>query len=418
MPVFSYKAIDPASSGELTTGTVIADTARAARDQLRQRGLEIEQIRTTRSRPRNSRNPRMEKAQDESDSRGSSPRWFRQSSGQVTTFLREISTLLAVGVPLLEALDTVSQQYRGRFQTVILQLRDDVSSGVALAEAMRRQSEVFDELAIAITHVGENAGTLDDSLAQVADFRERSQQLRGRVGTALMYPLIVLLMGLGVAVFLMSYVVPNLLSMLIESGRPLPTTTLIVKTLSDGLRHWWWLILAGVLGLGLTFNMLLSTERGRLSWDRLQLKLPLLGTIIRKQVIVRLSLIIAALMRSGVEFVDTLRIARQTTTNRVLASSLEDCEKAVIAGRDIGPALAESGAFSPAVVQVFAVGQHSGRLEDMLERLAMDYDKQVQTATARLTALLEPILIIVLATVVGFIAFATVMPILEAGNVL
>ena len=410
MAVFSYKAIKQTKTGAVSAcGTIVADTARSARDQLRQQGLEIEQIRTARG----ARTSGDDKAAKKPNSR----RWFNHNSVHVTTLLREISTLLTVGVPLLEALDTVSKQYRGKFQMTILQLRDDVSGGKALADAMRQQPDCFDALTIAITHVGENAGTLDDSLAQIADFRERSLQLRGHVGTALIYPAVVLLMGLMIATFLMTYVVPNLLSMLIDAGRPLPTTTLIVKTISDFLRNWWWLLLACGLGLGLAIRTAMATDRGQLRWHRLLLRLPGIGQLIRKQAVVRLSLIIAALMRSGVEFVDTIRIARQTTSNRVLAQSLSDCEQAVIAGRDIGPALSESGAFSPAVVQVFTMGQHSGRLEDMLDRLAMDYDKQVQTATSRLTALLEPLLIILLATVVGFIAFATVMPILEAGNV-
>lgn len=401
MAVFTYKALADQTS---ETGTIIADTARAARDQLRARGLIIEHVHE--SSPQSGRSPR------------ASRRFFRRiTSGGVTTILRELSTLLAVGVPLLEALDTIAGQFKGGTRAMVLGLRDDVSQGRTLAAAMRACGS-FDDLAVAMTEVGENTGTLDQTLNQIADFRERAQQLKGKIGTALLYPMILSISGVGVTVFLMSYVVPNLLAMLIDSGRQLPTSTIIVKAASDTLLGYWWAVLTGLLLVVLAIRLYLGTHGGRLRWHRLQLHLPGVGSLLRKQATVRLSLIIAALMRAGVEFVDAIRIARRSTKNLVLAEALDNCETAVIAGQDLGPALDEAGAFPPAVVQVFAVGQHSGRLEEMLERLALDYDKQVQTAANRLTAILEPILIILLATVIGFIAFATIMPILEAGNVL
>ncbi|MDH3585264.1 MAG: type II secretion system F family protein [Phycisphaerae bacterium] len=407
MAVYAYRAIDPTSVK--VKGTIAADTPRQARDQLRQRGLVIEQVA-----PATGRQP--SPARSEGVPRVGSG--GSRSGVQLTSFLRELSTLLGVGIPLLESLDTLADQYRGGFEAAVLELREQVAGGAGLAEAMRRRPDIFDELCASITEVGESAGALDQSLAQVADFREKWQQLRGRITTALLYPGIVLLMGLGVMIFLMTYVTPNLLGMLLESGRPLPTTTAMVKAVSDFLIGWWWALLALALAATLAVRMILATDGGGLAWHRFQLRLPGVGELIRKQLIVRIALVVSTLMRNGVEFIQAIQIAQRTTPNRVLREALKRCEQAVYAGQDIGPALEEPGAFPRPVVQVFAVGQHSGRLEPMLERLAMDYDRQVQVAAQRLTAVLEPILIVLLAVMIGLIAFATIIPILEAGDVL
>jgi type II secretory pathway component PulF len=401
MPVFTYKASD-AQAGE-RSGTIAADTPRQARDLLRERGLVVRHVRTADAPlaavPR----------------RGRAPRAIRH---QATTFIREIGTLLAVGVPLAEALETIARQHKGRFHQVILLLRDRVSAGSSLGRAMREHPAVFDELAVNITEVGEDAGTLDSSLARLADFRERAEQLRGRVATALIYPAIVLTMSVAATLFLMTFVVPRILQPLIEQGQALPFPTRVVKTLSDFLLEWWWLLLACVIAIFVAFTMFVRSASGRRAWHRFLLRLPLLGDLIRKQAIVRVCVVLGTLLRSGVVFVRGVQIAQRTTGNLVLRDALAACEKAITAGGDIGEAVGRTGAFPPMVVQVFAVGQQSGRLEEMLERLAETYDRQVETTAQRLTAVLEPALIIILAGIVLFIVLATVLPIMEAGNVI
>jgi len=212
--------------------------------------------------------------------------------------------------------------------------------------------------------------------------------------------------------------VPNLLGVLAASGKDLPFATVLVKGISDVLLGWWWAILLamGLAGVGLA--AILRSEKGSMAWHRLQLRIPLLGDLVRKQAIARMSMVMATLLKSDLPFVQAVRIAQRTVHNRVLRGALEACEQAVIGGRDISIALEHTGAFPPLVIQVFAVGQASGRLEEMLEDLAGDYDTQVEISTNRLTTLLEPLMMILLAIVVGFIAFATILPILEAGDVL
>ena len=404
MAVYSYKAFEGASP---VSGTLAADSPRAARDALRDRGLTIQNVTQQR---------------DRAAASGSAFRLptfsTRTQSARVAAFTRELSTLLAVGIPLLEALDTLIRQHKGGFANALLRLRDRVAGGASLADAMAEQPELFDELATSMVRVGESAGTLELVLEQLADFKERSAALRNRITTALIYPAIVLCMAVAVSIFLMTFVVPQLLAGLLEAGRPLPFATRVVKALSDGLLGWWWLLLLVAVAAGVGLTLALRTPAGRLRWHRLQLRIPLLGDLTRKQAITRVSVVMASLLRSGIVFDAAVRIAARATPNLVLRDALLRVETAVTGGREISLAIEQTGAFPPLVVQVFSVGQDSGRLEEMLDRLAKDYDAQVALAAGRFTAVLEPVLILALVFIVGFIAFATVLPILEAGNVL
>jgi type II secretory pathway component PulF len=400
MAVFSYRATDLRSAD--LTGTIAADTPRQARDVLRQRGLIVRDLAEDRPSAQKSRRLRRGRAGG--------------SKYESTLFIRELSTLLSIGVPLLEALDVIARQHEGRFHATLLLLRDRVAAGSSLANAMREQPAVFDDLCINITEVGEDAGTLDSALERLAEFRERSQQLRGRVSTALIYPGIVLATALFASTFLMTFVVPKILEPLIEQGQTLPLPTRIVKGASDFLVSWGWLLALIVLAAACGFAALLRSPAGKRWWHRTILRLPLIGELARKQAIVRIAIVISTLLKSGIVFLRALEIAQRSTKNLVLRDALERGGKAITAGSGLAEALEQTGAFPPMVVQVFALGQQSGRLEEMLDRLATTYDQQVNSAAQRLTAILEPLLIVVLAILVLFIVLATVLPILEAGN--
>jgi general secretion pathway protein F len=405
MAVFTYKAL---GAGADVSGTIAADTPHQARDLLRERGLVVRDIRDYTAAP----NRRA----------GASIRplfsfQFRRSwRHHSTTFIREISTLLGVGVPLLEALETIARQHKGRFHAAVLLLRDRVASGASLGQAMREQPAFFDDLCVNITEVGEDAGTLDASLERLAEFRERSEQIKGRIGTALIYPAIVSTIAVFSSIFLMTFVVPRILEPLIEQGIPLPLPTRIVKGASDFVLAWWWVMLPVAVAIAAGFGALLRSETGRRRWHAFVLKIPLFGELVRKQAIVRIAIVLSTLLKSGVVFVRALQIAQRTTTNLVLRDALRRCEMAIVAGGEIAEALESTGAFPPMVVQVFALGQQSGRLEEMLDRLATAYDRQVNSAAQRLAAVIEPALIVLLALVVLLIVMATVLPILEAGN--
>ncbi|MDB5296722.1 MAG: hypothetical protein JWO31_2705 [Phycisphaerales bacterium] len=400
MAVFSYKAVD--ADDAVTTGVLTADSPRQARDLLRAKGLIVEDV------------------------RGKGRGWAglgigggarrRRHPAKVASFVRELATLLGAGLPLLDSIDTIVKQHAGGFRDALLALRDQVSAGSSLADAMRQQPALFDDLYVSITEVGESAGTLDAALEQLADFKERAAALKNRVVTALIYPTVVLVMAVGVAALMMTMVVPNLLASLADTGRPLPWATRVVKAASDFLVGRWWLVLAAAGAVTAAWAGFVNSTAGRLAWHRFQLRVPLVGDLLRKQAVVRMSVVMSALLKSGVPFVRAIEIAQRSTPNLVLRDALARCERAVTRGQDIGAALADTAAFPPLVVQIFAVGQQSGRLEEMLDRLAKDYDRQLSTAAARLTAVLEPLLILMMVVVVGFIAFATILPMLEAAD--
>lgn len=425
MAVFTYQAcpsLDASARNDgsaLVRGTIAADSARHARELLREKRLDVIALQPLRSRLGLS---------------GVAKRFGRtrgRYEQQFVIFIRELSTLLAVGTPMLKALDTTlgpdTQKHSRRsnwfgggqgFKRIILQVRDRVAAGASLSEAFADHTEVFDTLTLRLVEVGERSGTLDDVLDRLAGFKERSASFRGRLTNAMIYPAIVLTMAVLVTLLLMTFVVPNILQPLIQSGRPLPTVTLWVKGFSDLIIGWWWLLGLGFAALLITLTAFLRSERGQRTWHTWQLKLPGVGAVVQKQETVRVATVVHTLIGSGIPFLSALEVAERTVRNRVFKAALADCREAVSSGREIAEALDQTDAFPPTVVQVFALGQASGRLEPMLERLATDYDKQVQQMAQRLTALLEPVMIVILAILIGFIAFATILPVLEAGQVL
>ncbi len=401
MPVYHYKVQD--NRARSASGTMAAESPRHARDELRRRGFAVEEIWPHRR------------------CGGFGWHWLirrRANSARLASLLRELSTLLAVGVGIADALETLIRQHRGHFQTTLVQLRDRVVGGARLAEAMRDEAYVFHELAIRMVEVGESTGNLEEVLDQLAGFLEDSGQLRDRVIGVLLYPAIVFFTALGVTLFLMTVVVPMLLSGLLEAGRELPWPTVVLKSMSDFLLGYGHVITILALALAALGTALVQTSAGRQMWHRLLLRTPLIGSMSRRQTISRLAGTMATLMRSGIEYIPAAEIAARSANNLVFRRALLEANETIAAGQDIGLALEQTKVFPPLVIHVFSVGQASGRLEEMLVRLSADYSRQVQNLSNRLASVLEPLLILVLAVFVGFILFATLLPILEAGNVL
>jgi general secretion pathway protein F len=353
MPVFAYEAVD--SSARDFSGTIAADSPREARDRLRARGYRVETI--------------FEKQSKVSGSRRFLERPGRHAA-QLTAVIRDLATLLGTGIDLAEALDTLSAQHKGRVQTSLLALRERVTGGVSLSEAMRSEPAIYDELTLQMVSVGENSGTLDQVLDRLADFRERSLMFKDRVTTALIYPAIVVSLAIAVSIFLMTVVLPMLLENLIESGHPLPWPTRVLKEMSDLLTaDGLWLLLIAVSGVVGVVSVARTTW-GRRAWHKVLFRLPLLGPLVKKQEISRAAIVISTLMKNGIVFVEAARIAAGTSKNVLLKEALDEIRVRVQAGRDIGEALAKTGVFPPLVVLIFNVGQETGKLEEMLDRLA------------------------------------------------
>ena len=402
MAVFHYTGVNAEST--IVRGTISADTPRQARDQLRDEGLSVRTI---------------DEAKTATGTYRLSMRIpFRSFRVQWATAVHELAMMLHAGIPILEALDTIAAQNRGFFRVAILKLRDQVASGSSLNAALAEQPQLFDTASVHMVEVGENSGTLDTVLQQLAQFKRRQLALRNSVTTALVYPLFLICFGTAAAVFLMTAVLPPLLENLEETIEVLPWPTLIAKYLRDTLLNYGWLLACLVLLLLGAIMASIRTERGQLKWHSMLLRVPILGPIAVKQGVSRISMVIATLLRSGIELTKAVELAERSTSNRVFKTALKQFGERISAGEDVSDALSQSGAFPPLAVRVFSVGQESGKLDEMLFKLADDYDEQVATSSARLTALLEPVLILVLAAAVGFLLLATILPILEAGNVM
>jgi type II secretory pathway component PulF len=400
MAVFSYQ-------GETTNqasarGTITADSPRQARDLLRERGITVLKLSDVAA---------------EKESRSLFPFGSQSLQKQWTGACQELAMLLHAGIPLLDALDTIAKQQTGKFRIVLLGVRDRVAAGASFAEALGDRHDVFDPASVHLVEVGENAGNLEHVLEHLSNFRLRMAETKDEVVSTLIYPSFLIVFGVGASIFLMTGVMPPLLENLKETLPVLPLPTRIVKSLSDFLVTWGWALLIGLAIGAFAFVGALRSESGKLAWHRFLLKLPVLGPMMVKQGVSRIAMIVGTLLRSGIVLTSAFDLAAKSTNNRVLRSALQDCGKRIGAGEDVAAALERAGVFPPLAVRVFAVGQESGRLEEMLDRLSQDYDRQVATLSKRFTSLLEPVLIVFLAFFVGFLLVATILPILEAGNV-
>lgn len=401
MPVFAYTGVS--RDQQVVRGTISADTPRQARDQLRGQGVQVRRL-----------------AEHLNVSRRGWWSTIRLSAhrAQWATSVHELSMLLHAGIPMLEALDTLAEQSRGALRNALLGVRDRVAAGSSLAEALAERPDLFDSVSVHMVEVGENSGTLEAVLAQLADFKQKQLNLSDAVTTALIYPVFLICFGTAAAIFLMTSVLPPLLESLEETVDVLPWPTRVAKAASDLLVSSGWLIAIVAAAVIVVVGMALRSDRGRKVWHRLLLRLPIIGPIAVKQGVSRISMIIATLSRSGVELTRAFELAEKSTSNVVFRLALKASRERIAAGEELSDALRQSGAFPPLAVRVFSVGQDSGKLDEMLFRLSADYDAQVATASARLTSLLEPVLILFLAAMVGFLLVATILPILEAGNVM
>ena len=403
MPVFIYE-VRSAHASTALRGELLADSPRHARDLLRAKSLTV---------------LKLSEAKNASVDRSTpGPRSLKLHPSVTAQLLRELSTLIAVGTPLAEALDRAADNYRSRARVLVLALRDRVTAGESFAQTLRSFPSCFDGVCVSMAEVGEASGTLDHSLASYAAFSERWQKTRSRILNALLYPVIVVCMGIGVSVFLMTIVLPRLLEALVESGRTLPWPTLVVQTASRLLTDYWW-AWCGAMIVG--FFVLIAVRLNptlKLRLDRAVLRVPIIGGLVLRQEIGRVAIVIAALLRSGVSFVEALAIARNVTHNLALSHALERCRVEVSEGTAIDRAFQSTGVFPSNVVHILALGQHAGRLAEVLERLAEDLDQSVSASLSRLLTMLEPIVVVLLAVFVGLIAFATLLPIIEAGDAL
>jgi type II secretory pathway component PulF len=293
----------------------------------------------------------------------------------------------------------------------------DIEGGSTLSESLEKHPKVFDELYVNMVNAGQAAGNLDVVLSRLADYLQDQRALRRKVVGAVTYPALMISLGFLVVTILMAVVVPRITSMLEDQGQTLPAPTQILVTVSDVVKEYWWVGALAIAAASYTIERVYrNSDSGRLFIDRTLLRTPVLGELLRKASVGRFTRTLSTLLRSGVPVIQGLEITQKVVGNRVIGDATRHIRERVLEGADISTPLKASGAFPSVVGYMVAVGEQSGELEQMLDRIAGTYDEEIDTATERMTTLLEPLMIILLAVVVGFIVYAIVLPILQVGS--
>jgi general secretion pathway protein F len=402
MPVFEYRGV---TAGNRTArGSIDAASLRAARQQLRADGIY----------PTELAEGRTQSSMSEQLSRFSLPQLRRIPPLELALFTRQLATLLGAGVPLVESLGALTEQVESRrLKAVIAQVRASVNHGAGLADAMAEHPTAFNGLYCSMVRAGETSGALQVVLVRLADYVESQLELRNKVTNAMVYPLLMIVVSLLVAGILLVKVIPTITGLLRDLDQPLPVPTLVVIGLSEFVTQWW---LGGVIGLAaglLVANRLIQTERGRRIWDLARLRLPVLGRVVRLVSVSRFARTLSTLLMGGVGIVQALDIARAVAANAVIGEAVGEAREAITRGASFAAPLQQSGEFPPMVTHMIAVGEASGELDTMLAKVADTFDELVGNSLNRLTALMGPILLVVVAGLVVMIILSTLLPLLN-----
>ena len=333
-------------------------------------------------------------------------------------FTRQFATMINAGLPLVQCLDILSQQVENAaFKTVIGSVMHDVESGSTLAEAMRRHPKVFDKLFTNMVEAGEAGGVLDDILLRLATYIEKAEALKRKVKSAMTYPMVVLIVAVVATSFMLLFIIPTFAKIFTEFGGDLPLPTKIVLGLSDFLRSYWYILVGVIIGAVVAFRRYVATEGGRRTVDRLKLRLPILGDVLRKGAIARFTRTLGTLISSGVPILDGLEITAQTSGNKIIEEAIMYTRGSIREGETIAAPLKESKVFPPMVVQMIGVGEETGALDEMLNKIATFYDDEVNTAVDTLTSVIEPLMIVVMGLIVGGMVVAMYMPMFKLVSV-
>lgn len=402
MPLFEYSGLD--SQGRKVSGRIEGTGRNLVTQQLREQGIFPTELHEgTAPRTHRSWSNLLVKVQ--------------RSTAELSSATRQLATLLGAGLSLDIALGTVTEQTdQPLIGRVLASVREEVMQGKPLHEALAKHRAVFPDLFINMVQVGENSGTLDEALHRLADFLENQARTRARIQAALAYPLLMTLVGSGVLAFLFVFVMPKITRMLQEMEMALPWPTLMLINMVDLLATWWWLLAIG-LALGLTtLQRYRRTEKGRLHTDRMLLKAPLFGRLLLLIATARFSRTLGTLLQSGVPLLKALAIANNLLANRVLSLAVETAITRVREGGSLAAVLRETAVFPPMLAQVTAAGEQSGKLEEMLFRVADTYEHQSDLSITGMLSLLEPLMILFMGGVVGFAVLAIMLPIFQASQ--
>ena len=339
------------------------------------------------------------------------PRARKVPIGEVVIFYRQMATMNDAGLPLIYSLNTLAEgTVNRRFRQVVESVRMSVESGETLSDAIARHPGAFDEVAINMIRVGEASGNLSEVLERLAEFGERTAEIRSRVKNAMAYPIVLSILALGVVVFSLVVVMPRFARIFEKMNAPLPLPTRILMSVSSVVRNQWWLLLGAIVLAAVIFRLFLKTGRGSWAWDGFLFRLPVFGPLRLKNLSARFSRNMGTLIESGVDILFSFEVCERTLTSVRLEKALRITRDSVREGESIAPVLEAQHVFPPLLHRMIAVGEETGRLGQMLFRLAGYYHLEVEMTIKRLTTLLEPFMIIIMAAVVAFVAGATLLP--------
>jgi type IV pilus assembly protein PilC len=335
----------------------------------------------------------------------------RVSTKDLAVFTRQFATMINAGLPLVQCLEILSKQTEKQgFKRIIAEVMHDVESGSTLAEALSKHKTVFDQLFVNMVESGEAGGILDDILLRLATYIEKAEALKRKVKSAMMYPTVVLVVALGATTFMLLFIIPTFAKMFMDFGGQLPLPTRIVLGMSHALQNYWWVIGGSLLSLVIGLRAYYHTDGGKSVIDRLQLKVPVLGEVLRKAAIARFTRTLGTLIKSGVPILTGLEITARTAGNKVISESIMKTRASIREGETLAAPLRQSEVFPAMVVQMIAVGEETGALDEMLKKIADFYDDEVDTAVDTLTSVIEPVMIVVMGVMVGGMVVAMYLP--------
>ena len=402
MPTFQFQA--KAQDGKIVSGEVEASNETEARVRLRAQKLAPIKV---------GRSIAVSKASFLSQfSDGVSPK-------ELQIFTRQFYVLVNSGVPIVQSLQSLTQGTRSPgLASALGRITERVESGRRLADALAMEPKIFDRLYINLVRAGEEAGALDTVLSRLAEYIEKSVKLKGKIKAALFYPAAIVLVAIGVISAIMIFVIPKLSEMFMESGQELPGLTVLVINISQWCQKYWYVIIGGMVGVPMAIKMYHETADGRKTMDGFLLNVPLFGGLIQKAAIARFSRTLATLLSSGVSIIEALEIASTTAGNYVLETSFRGAKDFVAKGRTLAEPMRAIPQVPKMVAQMIAIGEDTGNLDAMLNKVAEFYEDEVENATGAITSLIEPILMVVLGGVIAVIVVAMYLPIFNlAGSV-
>ena len=409
MPVFAFEAVK--NDGQKVQSEVTAGSKDEAIKKIQDQGLRPTRIKAQKEESKSRAVPGVEKAPAKKKS-GLFARGV--SSADIVTFTTQLSTLQDAGLPIVRSLKILEEQQKpGRFKNQLEEVSSEVEQGSTLSEAMAKYPKSFDKLYISMVKAGEAGGVLDVILRRLAGFMEKSQKLRKQVKGALIYPAAVITVAILILVVIMLFVVPAFEKMFADIGQALPAPTQLLLSTSQAIQTYWYLIPLIPIFLMVVMKLIARTEAGEKALDAFKLRMPVFGNIIKKSSVARFCRTLGTLIASGVPILEALRIVKDAVGNVIISNAIEDVHGSIREGDTIADPLRASGIFDELLVNMIDVGEETGELDKMLMKIADNYEADVDVAVEGMSSLLEPLLIVGMGLVVGFIVISLFLPLVS-----